>query len=230
MFFETQGANLRKGDQIMIKLLTATAAAALLASAANAAITVTSTPGPTPGQTLVETFDAPAAAGFTFSPTTAGTSTMSGIFTSSTPFVDAAPTGDTTAFFAGLGAPGTDGVVGTLTSATPLTSVSVEIGSLDTFNTVSFYNGSTLVEALTGSAISPLAGTSTTAYYAFTDTSGTFTSVTFGSSPHNAIEIDNIGISAAPEPSTWAMMFAGVAMVGAALRLGRHRQGAFAQA
>ena len=183
----------------MIKLLTATAAAALLAGAANAAITVTST--------AVETFDAPASAGFSFSALTAGTATTSGLFTGSTTGVVAAPTGDTSEYFAALGAGGTNHGVGTLTSTTPISSLSVEIGSLDSFNTVSFFSGGTLVESLTGTEISPtLVDTSTTAYYDFTDTSGTFDSVSFSSDPHNALEIDNIGISAAPEPSTWAVV------------------------
>ena len=38
--------------------------------------------------------------------------------------------------------------------------------------------------------------------------------------------IDNIGVSATPEPGTWALMIAGVGMAGAALRTSRRRRGA----
>ena len=60
--------------------------------------------------------------------------------------------------------------------------------------------------------------------------SGTAMSVDFGGD-ENQVAFANVtlgstipgGISAAPEPSIWMLMIAGVAMIGAALRLGRKR-------
>jgi hypothetical protein len=98
-------------------------------------------------------------------------------------------------------------------------------GSVDTYNTLDFYLGKTLVNHFTGADIIPLLANgnqdsySSNRYVVFTGL--TFDRVVLGSSgtpnfvSQAAFEIDNIA-AAAPEPATWLMMligFAGLAFV-----------------
>lgn len=100
-------------------------------------------------------------------------------------------------------------------------------GSLDTEDTLSLYNGSTLLAELTGaqiafgdSSISPYVPSS----FARRDGRASFdfngglglTRAVF-STTYTAFEIDEIA-AAAPEPATWAMMLAGFGLVGWRLR------------
>lgn len=96
-------------------------------------------------------------------------------------------------------------------------------GSPDTYNTVSFYNGSTLLGSYTGSVIlNPANGNQSVAGYfnAFAQGNEMITRVTFASST-NALETDNHSYIAAapiPEPETYAMLLAGLGMLGFAAR------------
>jgi hypothetical protein len=56
------------------------------------------------------------------------------------------------------------------------------------------------------------------------DFSTPVTSLTL-SSASNALEVSDIAVSLVPEPSVWIMMLGGIAMMGAALRFGRKRNG-----
>ena len=51
-----------------------------------------------------------------------------------------------------------------------------------------------------------------------------------GSAKTSGVGVVTVTVSAAPEPSTWALMIAGVATVGGMLRFGRRRSGALAVA
>lgn len=193
----------------MTKLLIAVAALAA-AGTANAAVSITSAAFDAPlaaGEQLVATFDAPAAAGYSFT----GGATQTG----TTGFA-AAPAGDTTEFMYVLG-----GTSATL--ATPfLKSFSVYIGSVDTYNSITFSGAGGYLETITGSQLVALAngdqtsaGTNRRFYFDFG--ADRVNQVTFSSSS-NSMEFDNIGAGAVPEPATWAMLIMGFGFVGAALR------------
>ena len=90
-------------------------------------------------------------------------------------------------------------------------------GSVDTYNHVTFLNGSTVVDTFSGSDILPLLANGgqtdfrSNRYVEFYNMPS-FTSVVLGSGG-NAFEIDNITASV-PETSTWVMMILGFFGVG----------------
>lgn len=94
-------------------------------------------------------------------------------------------------------------------------------GSPDTYNTVKFYNGLTLLGSYTGSVVlNPANGNQAYAAFfnAFAGPGEQITRVTFAST-QNALETDNHAyIAAIPEPETYAMLLAGLALLGFAAR------------
>ncbi len=113
----------------------------------------------------------------------------------------------------------------------PTKEVSVYVGSLDGYNTLSF--GGAGAETFTGSDLGAISGASdgnqtaanTNGRFIF-DFSAPVTSATFSSSS-NAFEIANVAGGAVPEPASWALMLVGFGSAGAALR-GSRRQRAIA--
>ena len=103
---------------------------------------------------------------------------------------------------------------------------------VNVFDTVTFYDSAKLggfantftttfeqgPQAFQGSTSAPLFQNATYRYDTDQPNGGETLQVTDISAPPP--------VSAAPEPSTWVLMFAGVAMLGAMLRFGRRRQGA----
>jgi hypothetical protein len=87
-------------------------------------------------------------------------------------------------------------------------------GSIDTYNTVRFYNGASLLDTFTGSSLPPASGFQGQATY-FGYNAASITSVQFSSSG-TAFEVDNVSITPAPvpEPETYALMLAGLGAVG----------------
>ena len=85
------------------------------------------------------------------------------------------------------------------------------------WNTVSFYNGNTLLQSFDGNAIlNPANGNQTFARYfnVFAGPGENITKVTF-SANQNAFETDNHAFLApVPEPETYAMMLAGLGLMG----------------
>lgn len=93
-------------------------------------------------------------------------------------------------------------------------------GSPDTYNGLQFFNGETLVKTITGAEIAnpiPANGDQSKGYYfniTATNSSEYFDSVHFLSSSA-AFETDNHAVLAAvPEPETYAMMMAGLSVMG----------------
>ena len=104
-------------------------------------------------------------------------------------------------------------------------------GSPDAYNTVNFYNGQSLLGSFTGAAVlMPPNGDQTfSAYFnAFAGPNEQITRVTF-SSTNNALETDNHAyIAAIPEPETYAMMLAGLGLLGFAARRRKLKEAAAA--
>ena len=193
----------------MQKLLFATAAL-LTAGAASAAVVITSAPYDAdlaPGEQLVVTFDSAPADGFAVSGGNVRTGSGSGY---------AAPHDDSTAYLAV-----NNGQSATLT--TPLLkSFSVYIGSVDSYNHITFKGPNGYEETISGDDLVALAngdqssaGTNRRFYFDFGN--DRVNQVVF-SATGDAFEFDNIAAGAVPEPATWAMLIAGFGMVGASMR------------
>lgn len=94
-------------------------------------------------------------------------------------------------------------------------------GSADTYNTVSFYDGANLLASFTGSQVfgSASGSQAVASYFNFQTGAGEkLTRVAFASS-QNAFETDNHAyIAAVPEPETYAMMLAGLGLMGLVAR------------
>jgi len=106
---------------------------------------------------------------------------------------------------------------GIVTLATPASYFGFLWGSPDAYNTVSFYDGSNLLGSFDGSAIKvPPNGDQTYAKFfnVFAGQGEQITRVVFTSTT-NAFETDNHAIvSAVPEPETYAMLLAGLGLLG----------------
>jgi hypothetical protein len=127
----------------------------------------------------------------------------------------ASPAGDTTNYLSLL----TNGTE-TLTFGGTRTSFGLYWGSIDAYNSISFYSGNSLVKTYFGNTLAahpPLGSNGdqgsalTNAYVTFTDLS--FDRVVLFSS-QNSFELDNVSVGGVPEPSTWAMMILGFFGIG----------------
>jgi hypothetical protein len=115
-----------------------------------------------------------------------------------------------------------DDATATLSLGGSFTGVEIYVGSLDSFNTISFSNGliftgAELVAMSTGGAAdsgNQTAGSSNGLFYFVFSKDEAVTSVTFASSS-NALEVAGVSVSnAIPESSTWAMLVLGFAGLG----------------
>lgn len=208
----------------MLKIITAVAALAALAAPAHAGITFTSTAFSNGGSTtekMVEDFDHSIATGFSLTGGEVNQGLIKGY---------SAPPADDFSKYLTL----TAGKSATLASNSDLQSLSFYLGSADSYNYVSFLNDDALVQSFTGSQLVVDANgdqfsDATNRSFHFDFGTSKVNRVVFGSSGYS-MELDDVlasAVSAAPEPSTWALMIAGIAFLGAALRLGRRRQSAF---
>jgi hypothetical protein len=207
---------------------TALVAVALSAftTAASAAVNFTSpnpydTNGLGAGESIVWDFDAIANPNFSYT---------GSVFAVSNPTVAAAPAGDATAF--GAAEVGKDAEFSILTGQ--ITSLSFYLGSLDDYNTITFFSGATQIGQFTGNDLTipdPANGDqadgNTNRRYFFTFGAADNVNRVVFNTTQPAFEFDDIAaaVSGVPEPSTWAMMILGFGFVGFMLRNGR-RQGA----
>lgn len=210
------------GACVMKKLVLMSAAAALtisLSGGANAAISVSVTPG-TPiysGPTPTYDFDA------TVAPHTGGS-----VVTLPNSSAHAQPIGST-GFYYSVGP--TDGEPGTidLSSFADIFNISFIWGSVDSYNTLTFVDG--LGNALAGGTFvgndifNPANGdqtdpnTNPLVTFTFTGADvGAVAGIFLTSNGTNAFETDNYAINAVPEASTWAMMLLGFGAIGFAMR------------
>ena len=108
-------------------------------------------------------------------------------------------------------------------------------GSVDNYNTLSFYNGATLVGAITGSDVtgSPNGdqGVNGTLYVNITATGGTAFDRVVAASSQYAFEFDNVAFNRSipidrsiPAPEPFSLSIMGTGLLG--LILGRRRRGA----
>ena len=178
-----------------------------LVTAAHAAVTFVPYGNPPPGATLVTDFA-----------TLAGDTGTASLFTGSDPDA-AAPafsltTRDTASYLAVEG-----GESETLVLPAAL-DVEIFVGSLDSYNTISFsgpgavsYTGGQLATLTTAIDNGDQHSGSSNGLFDFSF-QAPVTSVTFGSNG-NALEVAGVSVSSAvPEPSTWAMMLLGFAGLG----------------
>jgi hypothetical protein len=125
----------------------------------------------------------------------------------------ATPYGDTTNYMAVLGG-GSEAIA----YSSLKNSFGLYWGSVDTFNSLAFYNGDTLVATITGADVDPPvnANGDQTDYasngYVWITALPQFDRVVAASSS-NSFEFDNV-VAAVPEPSTWAMLLLGFAGLG----------------
>jgi hypothetical protein len=200
--------------------LAATAATALVASSANAAVVFTFIPGgasPAGGFTVIDTFDN--AAGLTGSnfqikvpPADGNGAPPANSIPSGTPYLSVLGGGSATYAFAG-----------------DVSAFEFDWGSVDSYNTLTINStgadpvivpGLSFPNAANGNQVD--AGTN--GLFRVVGTAGErFNSVTFSSS-QNSFEVDNLAVGGVPEPASWALMILGFGGAGAALRGQRRRQ------
>jgi hypothetical protein len=205
-------------------LATAAAVATVLgmASGAHAAITASSAvqnygADVTANPVVTCTFDAACTAPVTFT---------GGLIQSGSNALGAAPPGDATLYMSVVGGGMTTMSAGV---GNVITGLSFFMGSPDAYNAVSFYNGATLLQTLTGAQFNgaPANGDQSVGQrVSFTGLGTNVTSVVF-SSEANSFEFDRViaTVAPVPEPATWGMMILGMGMVGLGLRM-RRRTGA----
>ena len=206
----------------MFKLVIGSAAALMLAGSAQAAVTFSSTAydtGVPTGEMIVDDFDHPVAAAYTFTfrdGARTEDSSISGFA--------ASPAGDTSTY-----AVVPMNSYAYLKSTTDLNSASIYLGSIDTYNYIAFLDNDTPVAAFNGSQLvatpnGDQTSGATNRLFDFNFGGQAVNEIAFGSTG-NSFEFDNVAVSAAPEPSTWLLMLAGIGGIGLMMRRARKALG-----
>lgn len=211
----------------MRKLLSAAAAAVLIAGisgTANATISVGSvTPGTDPYSGPAPTYDFD-----TSTPTVSGGT----IDNTSISGVRAQPFGSTGYYYAvGPSGNGTQPGVIDLSSIGDINNLSLLWGSADSYNLLEFldasmnvlasFTGSDVVLPANGDQVDPFTNPVVMFSLSGSDVSD-FTYLRLTSIGQNAFEIDNIALNV-PEPATWMMMILGFGLIGSSVRRRRNR-------
>jgi hypothetical protein len=189
-------------------------AALMSGASANAAVMFNFQPGgasPTSGYVLINTFDTDAGitgSGFQIKVPPADDN--------GAPPANSVPSG--TPYLSVLG-----GGMATITFASAVSAFQFDWGSIDAYNTLTINStgqdpvivpGSNFINPADGNQVSP----GTNGLFTVYGTAGeTFNSITLSSSG-NSFEVDNLAVSAVPEPAAWALMIAGFGLTGVALR------------
>jgi len=211
----------------LIQLGLTAATLALMATSANAAVTLDgsqagySTAPFGAGESLVVGFGSPNAPGYTFAsdPTPYIYLTADGLH----PGIAAPPFGDNSGHYMAIQSTQSE------TLNTPLLkSLSLFIGSLDPSNKITFNGSGGFTQSFLGSDLfTPAVGNQSSDennrrfYFSF-DPSNKVDQIVFTSGV-NSFEFDTIAASAVPEPATWAMMLLGFGGIGFMLRAGKRR-------
>lgn len=192
-------------------------AVALASSAAYGAVATTGTLGDTSGQTLFADFDSPAT-----SPVPTGSNFLIVDPSAIVPGT-AAPIGGDNSFFLSVLDGGTAGF--TFGSATSV--FSLDVGSLDPYNSITLNFSDGTSQTFQGSDLFTVAGVSPDTLprsderFVFTADAGQSIAGVTLASAGNSLEVDNLTVaadSAVPEPSSWAMLIAGFSLTGIAFR------------
>lgn len=192
------------------------AATIALASAANATVNVSASPGGSPYTGPTPTYDFDTSTPVYSGGAVVGPGTTGGAF--------AQPVGSTGHYYS-VG-PSTS-TPGTITLGSNIGSFSFIWGSIDTYNALTLitsagsytYTGSYIASLIPTSANGNQVGAATNPIVTFALTGLDQMGVSFQmSSTQNAFEIDNIAVNAVPEPGTWAMMLLGFGAIGFAIR------------
>jgi PEP-CTERM motif len=214
----------------LVKALLIAAATTGLASGANAAITVTATPGTDPysGPTPTYDFESPA-------PITGGI-----VDNTSIGGIRAQPFGSTGNYWAvGPIDNGAQPGILDLSSFGDITSISFIWGSVDSYNMLEFLDalgntitggtfvGNDIFNPANGDQTNP--NTNPLVTFTISGADSSAVSSLRLTSTQNAFETDNFAISSAPEPGTWAMMLLGFGAVGVSMRQRRKPGGKLAQ-
>lgn len=200
-----------------IALIVTAALAGLAASPASAAITLSATPGAAVYAGPTPTFNFDSA-----TPEYNGT-----IFSGSVGGVRAQPFGSTGGYISAGPSDGTPRTLD-LSSFGLISEISFIWGSVDAYNTLEVLgSANNVLASFTGAdaAVNPNGNqtspaTNPLAKLTITGADqGLVSGLRFNSS-QNAFEVDNVAVqsSAVPEPATWAMMFAGFAILGRSMR------------
>ncbi len=209
---------LERPVRFLSSLLCAIAVSCAFPALGEAAVSFTSTAfdsAPASNQIMVDNFESAPAAGYTVT---------GGTVYSHTVYTAAAPAGDTSNFIAANA-----GNSVTLKSATPMASLSVYLGSLDAYNSITFIGAGGFDETLTGAQLVANAdgdrtSGATNRRFFFDFGSTPVDEVVFASGGYS-LEFDTIAAAPVPEPSTWVFMIVGVATLGG-LAWRRRRPGA----
>jgi hypothetical protein len=131
--------------------------------------------------------------------------------------------GDGTRYLSVLG-----GGTADIAFATPLSEFSLDIGSVDSYNTITLSFGDGTTQSFTGAELVTTPDGNQTEdrtngrFRFLADAGQTITGISLASGS-NSFEVDNIAVaSAVPEPATWAMLVAGFGVAGMGLRRRRH--------